>query len=165
MATIFEGEEKEKIIDEIVDGLSEGITLRDLCRMPGMPAYRTVYAWLAADEEFATRFARAREIGFDTMAEETLAIADDASNDWMERRRKDGSVDEVVNQENIQRSRLRIDTRLKLLSKWSPNKYGDKQTVEVGNKDGEALKVEGNVDTAALVTTLAEAIRAQKAAK
>ena len=45
----------------------------------------------------------------------------------MERRGKDGeSAGWELNGDHVQRSRLRIDTRLKLLAKWNPRKYGDK---------------------------------------
>jgi len=30
----------------------------------------------------------------------------------------------------IEHRKLRIDTRLKLLAKWNPKKYGDKQAIE-----------------------------------
>lgn len=148
-----------EIIEEIIDGVANGVPLREVCRRDGMPNWRTVYDWLEADEEFAARFARAREVGFDAIAEETLDIADDGTNDWVERKRQDGSIEEVVNSEHIQRSKLRIETRLKLLAKWNPKKYGDKQTVDVGNKEGETLKVDSNVDTVALTLQLAEALR------
>ena len=55
-----------------------------------------------------------------------LDIADDGSNDWVERKNADGSTTEVVNGEHIQRSRVRIDARKWLLSKLAPKKYGDK---------------------------------------
>ena len=54
-----------------------------------------------------------------------LEIADDGRNDWIVRLRKDGSTETVVDNEAVQRSRLRIDTRKWLLSKLSPKKYGD----------------------------------------
>ena len=160
-------ERKEQIIDDIVEGLSDGVPLRELCRREGMPNWRTVYDWMGADEAVATRIAQAREIGFDAIAEDILEIADDATNDWMERKRQNGTVDIVLDTDHVQRSKLRIETRLKLLAKWNPKKYGDKQTVDVGNKDGEALKTEhkAEVDKVALTLALAEAIRNQKDAE
>jgi hypothetical protein len=158
-------ERKDQIIDDIVAGLSDGVPLRELCRREGMPSWRTVYSWMDADEGIATRVAQAREIGFEAIAEEILDIADDASNDWMERKRQNGTVDIVLDSDHVQRSKLRIETRLKLLACWNPKKYGTKQTVDVGNKDGETLKTDVNVDTVALTQQLAEALRNQKAAK
>ena len=140
---------KAEIIDEIVEGLSVGTTLREMCRMPGMPSWRTVYDWINADADTASRIAHARELGYEALAEQTLDIADNT----------------LAINEHIQKSKLRIDTRLKLLAKWSPKRYGDRATVDVGNKDGETLRVDNGVDTAALVTSLAEAIRTQKADK
>ena len=151
-----------EIVEQILDGIADGVPLREICRREGMPAWRTVYWWLSDDPDFSARFERAREIGFDAIAEEALEIADDGTNDWIERKRQDGSTEEVLNGEHVQRSKLRIDTRLKLLAKWSPKKYGDKQTVDVGNKEGETLKVDGNVDKVALTLALAKAIRGEK---
>ena len=160
-------ERKDEIIDDIVEGLSDGVPLRELCRREEMPNWRTVYNWMDADAVVATRIAQAREIGFDAIAEDILEIADDATNDWMERKRQNGTIDIVLDTDHVQRSKLRIETRLKLLAKWSPKKYGDKQTVDVGNKDGEALKTEhkNEVDEVALTLALSKAIRNQKDAE
>lgn len=148
-----------EVIERIISGLSEGTPLRELCRQDKMPNWRTVYDWISEDADLAARIAHAREVGYDAIAEDILDIADDGTNDWVERKRQDGSTDTVLDGEHVQRSKLRIETRLKLLAKWSPKKYGDKQTVDVGNKDGEALKVDSNVDTVALTLQLAEALR------
>lgn len=56
------------------------------------------------------------------MADDILDIADDGTNDFIER--QEGF--EVVNSENIQRSRLRVDTRKWFMSKVLP-KFKDKQ--------------------------------------
>jgi predicted secreted protein len=157
--------DRGQMVERIVEGLSAGTPLRELCRQDGMPAWRTVYDWLEADPDFATRFARAREMGFDAIAEEALEIADDGSNDWMERRRKDGSTEEVVNSEHVQRSKLRIETRLKLLAKWSPKRYGDKQTHAIGgDPDAPAVQVEHGVDADTLAA-LSKAILNQPQGK
>ena len=160
-------ERKDEIIDEIVEGLSDGVPLRELCRRDGMPSWRTVYSWMDADAAFAARIAHARDVGYDAIAEDILDIADDGTNDWVERKMKDGSVKEMLDAEHVQRSKLRIETRLKLLAKWNPKKYGDKSTVDVGNKDGEALKTEHKteVDEVALTLALSKAIRNQKDAE
>ncbi len=61
-----------------------------------------------------------------TLAEELVAIADDTSKDTLTR--ADGSV--YPNTEWISRSKLRVETRLKLLSKLWPEKFGDKVEVK-----------------------------------
>jgi hypothetical protein len=60
------------------------------------------------------------------MADELLEISDDASNDWMARRAKSGDIESVPDNEAVQRSRLRVDTRKWLMGKLKPKKYGDK---------------------------------------
>jgi hypothetical protein len=65
------------------------------------------------------------------MATEILDIADDGSNDTYET--DDG---EKVNQDHINRSRLRVDTRKWLMSKLAPKKYGEKVQQEVTGNIG-----------------------------
>lgn len=148
-----------EVIERIMEGLSNGTPLRELCRQDGMPAWRTVYDWLEADKALAARFAHARDLGFDAIAEEALEIADDGTNDWMARRRQDGTVEDVVNAEHIARSKLRIETRLKLLAKWSPKKYGDKQQLEHTGADGAPLEINSTVGVAIAAARELRALR------
>jgi hypothetical protein len=131
-----------EVEDRIIEGLCDGIPLRELCRQAGMPNWRTVYDWISADADLAARIAHARDLGFDAIAEDILDIADDGTNDWVERKKQDGSTDKVIDSEHVQRSKLRIETRLKLLAKWSPAKYGDKSTTALTGPDGGAIKTE-----------------------
>lgn len=112
-------------VDDLCIWLSAGKTLRGFCRQPGRPANTTIYEKIRDNEEIASRIARAREIGHDTIADECLEIAEDGTNDYVQTRNGP-----VLDSEHVQRSKLRIETRLKLLSKWSPKKYGDKQQHE-----------------------------------
>ncbi len=58
----------------------------------------------------------------DALFDEALEIADDASGDWAVD--KDGK--KTLDHENIQRSRLRVDTRKWAAGKLAPKRYGDK---------------------------------------
>lgn len=113
-----------EIEEALLAGLAEGITLRKLCRRHGVPAGQ-VQRWRLDDKAFARRFALAREAGFEAIAEETLEIADDDAGDFAEKEKADGSVTLTKNPDNVARARLRVETRLKLLSKWAPGKYGE----------------------------------------
>ena len=115
-----------EIVERILEGLANGKTLTSLCEATEMPTVRAFYNWREEDAELSSRFARAREKGYDVIAEECLKIADMTALDTIET--EQGK--EVCNSEWIARSRLRVDTRLKLLAKWSPKKYGDKIEVE-----------------------------------
>ena len=107
-----------EIGQEICDRLAEGEPLQRICRDDHMPAWRTVYLWMEKDEAFVANIARSREVGFDAIAEDCLDIADDGTND----RFPNGQLDT----EHVARSKLRIYTRLQLLAKWSPKKYGER---------------------------------------
>lgn len=114
--------------EAICDRLANGESLLRITQDMGIP-YSTAKGWEIDIPEHAANSTRAREIGCHYMAEECPDIADNATNDWMERRGQD-DAGWVANGENIQRSRLRIDTRLRLLGKWLPKIYGDKQHIE-----------------------------------
>jgi hypothetical protein len=142
-----------ELAEEICERIANGETLRDICRSPHMPSYRSVYRWREANPEFASRIAHARDCGFDVIAEETIAIADDATNDTIETEHG-----EKPNSEWIARSRLRVDTRLKLLAKWSP-RYSERIDVTTG---GQSLNLTAE-ERAAKLASIAEQAARRKA--
>ena len=128
----------EAVAQVICERIIEGQSLREICRDPDMPGKDTVYKWLAVTPTFADAYTRAREHQCDAWADDMREIADDATNDYMERIGKDGVSERVPDPETVQRSKLRIDTLKWLMSKYSPKRFGDRidvnmsATVEVG---------------------------------
>jgi hypothetical protein len=53
------------VATKICEQLSEGISLREICRQEGMPPWQTVYSWMERDASLVEAIARAREIGYD----------------------------------------------------------------------------------------------------
>ena len=94
-----------------------------------LPAPVTFLEWVSNDDSLAKQYAYACEERADAIFDEMFDIADDNSKDV--EITNDGIK---VNHEEIQRSRLRVDTRKWALSKMNPKKYGDasKVTVEGG---------------------------------
>ncbi len=120
----------DAIADEICEKLADGQSLRTICLAEGMPNRATVFRWLAANETFRDQYARARDAQAEALADEILDIADDGSNDWMERYDDDGgNIGWKENGEAMQRSRLRVEARKWVAAKLLPKKYGDKQLV------------------------------------
>lgn len=120
-----------EVAEAICLRLAEGESLRMVCSDEAMPDKQTVLRWIARFDEFRDQYAKAKLQGAEALAEEMFDIADDASNDWMERFGKDGeSLGWQLNGEAVQRSRLRIDTRKWYLSKIMPKKYGDRLEIE-----------------------------------
>lgn len=126
-----------ELVDAICARMSKGEFLAVICRDEGMPDPSTIWDWQQGDSDRARdvsqRIARARDEGFDAMAREALSIADDGTRDYS--RDEEGGI--AVNYDHIQRSKLRVDTRLKLLAKWDPKRYGDK--VQLADNEGGKL--------------------------
>ena len=118
-----------KIGAEICERLAEGEPLRKICRDTHMPAWRTVYDWIEKDKDFAARIARARSLGFDAIAEEALEISDTPVEG--EETEDDGEKVKVKRGDMLGHRKLQVETRLKLLAKWSPEKYGEKRSVDL----------------------------------
>lgn len=94
-------------LQAICEKLSEGKSLRSICREIGK-AESSVRYWLNKDEQAFAHSARARELGCDALADECLEIADgDEASDV---------------------KRIRIDTRIRLIGKWS-QRYSDKLAI------------------------------------
>jgi hypothetical protein len=120
----------KQAIDKVLSLVAQGYSVAKATKEDGTCSEATFYNWLNDDEDGKKleRYTRAREDRAEHHFEEMLEIADDGSNDFMTR--EDGR--EVVDQEHIQRSRLRIETRKWMLGKMSPSKYGDKLDVQHG---------------------------------
>tara|TARA_R110000868_G_scaffold52833_1_gene166400 strand:- start:98 stop:724 length:627 start_codon:yes stop_codon:yes gene_type:complete len=116
----------------ICEQLSEGIPLRQICRdNDGFPAWRTVYDWMAKDDALGSAgvglsasIARARDVGYDAIAEECLQIADTPQFGQKQVMSDEGATTTI--EDMLGHRKLRIETRLKLLAKFHPTKYGDK---------------------------------------
>lgn len=95
----------------IVEKLSAGTPMAQICREAGMPNRETVRLWTKDNKEFADAIAEARADGHDVIAADCLQIADERNYD---------------DNDDVQHRKLRIWTRQQLLAKWDPKRYGDK---------------------------------------
>jgi len=117
--------------------MMEGFSLRRICAIPDAPCMSSVMVWLSkgASEEagpyrdFMEQYARAREIQAEVFAHEIIDIADDGRNDTYED--DDGNVH--VNNDVIQRSKLRVEARKWAAAQLSPRKYGKTSHLTVGH--------------------------------
>jgi len=132
----------QEIANSILERIADGESLRSICCDEGMPNKATVFRWLVDPQhvDFATKYTLAREVQADSLVDEMTDIADDGTNDWMEKKSNDGDV--IGWQENgeaLRRSALRISARQWIAAKLRPKKYGDK--VSLAGHDGGALTV------------------------
>lgn len=142
----------EEVVDEICARLSAGESLLHICRDDHLPAESTVRGWANDDVNgFFAKYSRARDLGLDHLAEETIEIADDGRNDTC----VDDEGNEQVNIDHIKRSQLRVAARQWYVSKVAPKKYGDRQHIDV---KGDMTNRPAQADPASVM----EAMRAFK---
>jgi hypothetical protein len=91
--------------------------------------------------EFSDLLVRAREKQADHMSDQILEISDDSTNDWVDRETAAGRIVRVLDHEHVQRSRLRVDERFRLMEKLAPEKYGVKQQIVV-TRDEERARLD-----------------------
>jgi len=116
----------EELVEEICLRISFGEGLVKICKDEHIPSRSTVMRWLLNNKEFQDKYAQAREAQADYLLEELLDIADDKSGDTYE----DAKGNIKVDHENINRSRLRVDTRKWVIAKLAPKKYGDRVALD-----------------------------------
>lgn len=138
----------EKLCDEICSQIVMGYSLRTICKEESMPSVATIFCWFRSHPEFQERYTKAKEEQADAFAEEMMDIADDASNDWMERNGKDGAPIIALNAEHVNRSRLRIDTRKWIAAKLKPKKYGERIQQDVSGTLSLESLVKTSIDPA-----------------
>ena len=128
-------------ITALCDAIVDGGHLNQYTKDHGL-RYATVRSWIAADAERASMYARAREDRSDHLADEIVAISDEAEvvarHDGEEVRL---SLDAAL----VARNRLRVDARKWVAAKLKPRVYGEKldltQTVTIRDLPDDELKV------------------------
>lgn len=93
---------------------------------PALPSRKIIMREVLEIPEYAARYARARDALLECWADDIIDISDDGTTDYITKVGRNGHEYEAVDQEHIQRSRLRVDSRKWLLSKLKPETYGDK---------------------------------------
>ncbi len=121
-------ENKADICALVLSGMRGGLSAFKACEAAGVPQ-STFNLWLGMDAELAAEYARAREDLIERIANETMAIADQAFTEIEEQELNAKGEPVVVKRKvavDVQRAKLQVDTRKWLLSKLAPKKYGDK---------------------------------------
>jgi hypothetical protein len=114
-------------IERICVDLRAGVPRKAVFANPLNPTRREFAAALSTNPEWQALVDDADREYLVTLAEELVSIADNSDQDTLTR--ADGTT--YANTEWISRSKLRVETRLKLLSKLWPEKFGDKVQVAV----------------------------------
>ena len=109
------------LADIICDRMTEGESLRAICRDFGMPSEGAVRGWSVRDVDgFGERYRAARLLLMEYWADQIVDIADDADLDPRDRQ-------------------IRTGVRQWLMSKLSPRRFGDK--VQIGGDPENPLRL------------------------
>lgn len=128
-------EYSEALLQEILLKVADGESLASVCRKDGFPSRKTFFAWVSDKPSIAEQYQVALSMRAELFADEIIEIADDSGFDIKLDKDGNGRVDT----ENVQRAKLRVDSRKWIVSRLLPKKYGDK--VEVDNKHSGIIAV------------------------
>jgi hypothetical protein len=112
-------EERRAVVATICEQLGEGVPLSTICKSEGMPSPHTVGQWCRENEDLGREVAWARDVWCEVVAEDALRIADQPSTVMQSKQENGDTAREEVDR------KLQVETRLKLLAKWSPRRYGE----------------------------------------
>ena len=106
------------IFEVFVERIAKGVSLKSQVEDDSrIVSYEAFLSWIKRDPIRHERYKAAQELRTEKMALEILDIAD--------------GVDSVVPEE-VNRSKLRIDSRKFLMGCWNRGRYGDVKTVDIG---------------------------------
>lgn len=110
--------------------MSDGEPLVRILRSdPKFPHWTTWADWCKKDEALGIAHGKARDAGFDAIAQQVMDIADEEPERYTTDTGKT-RLDPTA----VAWAKHRAETRLKLLAKWDPRRYGDRTTL-AGDKE------------------------------
>jgi hypothetical protein len=144
-----------KLTEEVLSRIALGETLSSISR--DLKFHPTAWSqWVREDEALRVAYAEAREVGADVIADSALDIID-AEPERIVQLDAEGKVaSSRIDSAAVAWAKNRADFRLKLLAKWSPNKYGD------GNTKDKTIDDEDAPEADALAAFFTETILAAK---
>lgn len=113
-------------LDNITRRIANGDTLREICDSSKWP-YDGVCKWIAETKGGARAYSEALSMWADTLAQETIGIADGIKNETV--------------QAKVSAAKVRIDTRLKIASRLNRDRYGEAPTVTVNAQSGSLVSI------------------------
>lgn len=110
--------------------------MASICKLPGMPLYKTIMHWRRTQPDFGKMVDQAREDQADSLAEMVLdVVEEEAREDEL------GKVDAGM----VAHNRLKVDVYKWRASKLKPRVYGDKIQQEHTGANGGAIFIHTGV--------------------
>jgi len=117
MYVAYDDATKTAMVDALLVQIETGKSMREVCRMDGMPDHGTVIRWMRDDAALATRYARARMAQADVLFDRMEAVEEAVSA---------GTMDSHA-------ARVVLDSMRWRASKLAPKVYGDRLDVSVSD--------------------------------
>jgi hypothetical protein len=123
------------ILEGVVSNLSLGRIIEEGEREfpEGFPSSYTVKTYLASNNEFSTRYARAKDMSQDFMAEDIIDIIDGRHSDFR--------------QADLDERKASVEERKWVMGKLRRKKWGEVKTTEITGADGTPLIQPQVIDT------------------
>jgi len=134
----------KQIAEHIIERTIAKDTLTSICEPEDMPSCRTVYTWLAKNDEFLHKYAEAKSVRAHLLAEEILEISNESPT--MTVVDTEGNATTKLDPAGVNRNRLRVDARKWIASKVLPRDYGDKQEVQLSGPGGAPIAAQIELD-------------------
>mgnify|MGYP000865898009 CR=1 FL=1 len=112
----------QEIAIKICEKIAEGMSLRSVCRLEGMPHLSTVFAWIRDHKEFSDQYAKATTIRTDAQHEDLMELGDEAISLAQ-------SVDFKASNAVVSAVKLKADNLKWSMARMQPKKYGEKMDV------------------------------------
>ena len=144
----------EELCSTICTRITNGESLRNICREAGMPTLDTIYRWIGRYPSFSEQYTRAREEQADTLADEIQALSDEAPPMVL------GKYGEVIDTGWLQWQKQRIDARKWVASKLKPKKYGDR--VSLAGDAENPLQTSVQVEASELFSSILQNMELKK---
>jgi hypothetical protein len=117
MYVAYDDATKTAMVDALLVQIETGKSMREVCRMDGMPDHGTVIRWMRDDAALATKYARARMAQADVLFDRMEAVEEAVSA---------GTMDSHA-------ARVVLDSMRWRASKLAPKVYGDRLDVQVSD--------------------------------
>lgn len=128
----------DETINYILDMVESGMSLTEVIHdRPDMPSVGTWYNWMRADQVLADRYARAKQIQCEALAYDVLRLSNTPlkGTTTITRDTPAGTLVEVREGYNTERTRLMVEARRWYLEKIMPKKFGNSVQVILQSSD------------------------------
>lgn len=109
----------QELADTICEFISQGMSMRSVCRQKQIPEMPTIWRWIRENEEFGKQYASACQNRTDAQNEMLIDMGDEAIE---ASKKSKGGVGNAV----VQAYKLKADNFRWVMSKMKPKKYGDR---------------------------------------